>query len=61
MNKTVEGKKPRTYMHVITEKTAREGRYSAIMPSVEMVLLLVLREACHFRGYLLGHCILVLV
>jgi hypothetical protein len=45
MNKAVDGKKPRTHMPVISEKTAREGGYSAIVTSIEMMLLLVAREA----------------
>ena len=44
MNKTVGGKKPRTYMPVITEKTAKEGGYSVLLTSVKMMLLLIIQE-----------------
>ena len=45
MNKqTAEGKRARTYMPVITEETAKAGGYSAILTSVEMMLLLMMRE-----------------
>ena len=46
MNKAIDGKKPQTYMPVISGKTAREGGYSAIVTSIEMMLPLVARETC---------------
>ena len=45
-SKAVQGTKPRTHMPVITEETAQEGGYSALVTSVDMMLLLIEREVC---------------
>ena len=46
LSKAVQGKKPRTHMPVITEETAQRGGYSALVTSVDMMLLLMEREVC---------------
>ena len=44
--KAIQGKKPRTHMPVITEETAHKEGYSALVTSVDMMLLLIEREVC---------------
>ena len=46
LGKSVDGKKPRTYMPCITEETAQREGYSALVTGMDMILLLIEREAC---------------